>query len=73
MQHFTCCKKTDNIAENIHGSLIDTASEVLGKAGKKKKKKKKKRKPWVTNCILDICDKRRSLKKRRACSNIALQ
>ena len=29
----------DNLTENIHGALIDTTSEVLGKARKKKK-------PW---------------------------
>ena len=48
----------DNLTENIHGALVDTASEVLGKARKKKK-------PWVINDILDLSDRRRSLKKRR--------
>ena len=48
----------DNITENIHGALVDTASEVLRKARKTKKS-------WMTNDILDLSDRRRSLKKRR--------
>ena len=38
--------------------LTYTASEVLGKARQKKKLQ-------MTNDILDLCDRRRSLKKRR--------
>ena len=37
----------DNLTANIHGALVDTASEVLRKPGKKKK-------TWMTNDILDI-------------------
>ena len=47
-----------NLTENIHGSLVDTASEVRAKARKKKK-------PWMANDILDLCDRRRSLTNRR--------
>ena len=36
----------------------DTASEILGKHRQKKK-------PWVIAEILDVCDKRRELKKKR--------
>ena len=48
----------DNLTENIHGTLVNTASEVHDKARKKKK-------PWMTNVIQDLCDTRRILKKRR--------
>ena len=50
----------DNLTENIHGAVLDTAPEVLGKVRKKKK-------PWMTMTydILDLCSRRRSLKKRR--------
>ena len=47
----------DNLPENIHGALVDTASEIRGKDQKKKK-------PWMTNGILDPRDRRRSLKNR---------
>ena len=50
----------------IHGAIIDTASEVLGKA-------KKKKRPSVTNNILDLCDMRRSIKKRRKDDPVAIQ
>ena len=56
----------DNFTESIHGALVDTASEVLGKARKKKK-------PWMTNDILDLCDRRRSLKNRRQEGPLAIQ
>ena len=55
------------LSEDIHGSLIDIASEVLGKARKKKK-------PCImTNDILDLCDRRRRLKKRRKDGPVAMQ
>ena len=57
----------DNLTENIHGAVVDTASEVLGKAARKKKK------PWMTNDILDLCDRRRSLKKKRKEGPLATQ
>ena len=47
----------DSPIENIHGALIYTASEVFGKARKTKK-------PWVINDVLDVCARRRRLKKR---------
>ena len=56
----------DNLTKNIHEALVDTASEVLGKAIKKKK-------PWMTNDILDLCERRRSLKKRRKEGPLATQ
>ena len=51
--------------ENIHGALVNTASEVLGKARKKK--------PWMTNDILHLCDRRRRLKKRINEDHLAMQ
>ena len=39
-------------------AVIETASEFLGKHRPKKK-------PWVTAEILDLCDKRRELRKKR--------
>ena len=39
-------------------SLTDAASEILGKERRRKK-------PWVTKDVLDLCDERRDLKKRR--------
>ena len=56
----------DSLTENIHGALVDTASEVLGKA-------RKKNKPWMTNDILDLCDRKRSLKKGRKEGPLAMQ
>ena len=45
----------DNLAENIRGALVDTASEVLGKTRKKKK-------PWMTNDIQDVIEEGASIK-----------
>ncbi|KAL8610857.1 hypothetical protein ACOMHN_056712 [Nucella lapillus] len=45
---------TDNIREVLH----ETATEVPGK-------RRKKNKPWVTEDILDLCDSRRELKKKK--------
>ena len=42
--------------------VSETASEILGKQRYKKKKKKR---PWVTAEILDLCEKRRELRKKR--------
>ena len=41
-------------------AVTETASEILGKHRQKKKKK-----TWVTAEILDLCDKRRELRKKR--------
>ena len=38
--------------------MTDAASEILGKERRRKN-------PWVTKDILDLCDKRRVLKKKR--------
>ena len=42
---------------NINGALIDTADEVLANDRKKR--------PWVTDDLLDLCDKRRSLNQEK--------
>ena len=55
----------DNLAENIHGALDNTASEVLGQARKKNL--------WMTNDVLDLCDRRMRLKKRRKGGQLAMQ
>ena len=65
-QHLICWKKTDNLTGNVHGALVDTRSEVFGKARKKKK-------PWMTSSILDLCDRRRSLKNRIQEGPLAIQ
>ena len=39
-------------------AVTETASEILGKHHQKKK-------PWITAEILDLCDKRRELRKKR--------
>ena len=45
----------DTLANNINDVLLTTAEEVLGK-------QRKKIQPWVTNEVLDLCDKRRELR-----------
>ena len=39
-------------------AVTDAASEILGKGRRRKK-------PWVTKDVLDLCDERRDLKKKR--------
>ena len=39
-------------------ALIDAASEILGKERRRKKS-------WVTSDVLDLCDEKRNLKKKR--------
>ena len=39
-------------------AVTETASEILGEHPQKKK-------PWITVEILDLCDKRRELRKKR--------
>ena len=41
-----------------HTMKMNAASEVLGKERRRKK-------PWVTKDVLDLCDERRDLKKKR--------
>ena len=43
---------------HFNKAVTDTAAELLGK-------QRRKRKPWVTHEILDLCDQRRDLKKKR--------
>ena len=38
--------------------MTDATSEIIGKERRKKK-------PWVTKDVLDLCDERRDLKKKR--------
>ena len=42
----------------INTAVTETASEILGKHRQKKK-------PWINAEILDLCDKRRELRKKR--------
>ena len=42
----------------MNTAVTETASEILGKHRQKKK-------PWITAEILDPCDKRRELRKKR--------
>ena len=55
----------DTLTKSIHGALVDTASKVLGKSRKRKKR-------WMTDDVLDQCD-RRSLKKIRQNGPVAMQ
>ena len=47
----------DTITNTLNTAVTDTANEILGKHRTVKK-------PWVTNDVLDLCDKRRELKKK---------
>ena len=49
----------DTIANTLNTAVTDTANEILGKHHTVKK-------PWVTNDVLDLCDKRRELKKKKS-------
>ena len=48
----------DSMVTHFNKAVTDTAAELLGK-------QRRKRKPWVTPEILDLCDQRRDLKKKR--------
>ena len=48
----------DSMVTHFNKAVTDTAAELLGK-------QRRKRKPWVTHEILDLCDRRRDLKKQR--------
>ena len=48
----------DKIVETFNTSLLETASEILGK-------RRKVNKPWITREVLDLCDRRRELKPLR--------
>ena len=49
---------TDSMITTFNTAVTETASEILGKH-------RQKRKPWITAEILDLCDKRRELRKKR--------
>ena len=48
----------DSMITTFNTAVTEKASEILGKHRQKKK-------PWITAEILDLCDKRRELKKKR--------
>ena len=48
----------DSMVTHFNKAVTDTAAELLGK-------QHRKRKPWITPEILDLCDHRRDLKKKR--------
>ena len=48
----------DSMITTFNTVVTETASEILGKHHQKKK-------PWITAEILDLCDKRRELRKKR--------
>ncbi|XP_076443965.1 uncharacterized protein LOC143282251 [Babylonia areolata] len=54
----------DTLSNNIKEVLTTTAEQVVGK-------KRKRIQPWVTNEVLDLCDKRRELRKKKHPSNEA--
>jgi hypothetical protein len=49
-------KDINSMTENMKNVLVESATEILGK-------KKKINKPWITDNIWNLCDKRRELKK----------
>ena len=48
----------DSMITTFYTAVTETACEILGKHRQKKK-------PWITTEILDLCDKRRELRKKR--------
>ena len=48
----------DTMITTYNTAVTDAASEILGKERRRKK-------PWVTKGVLDLCDERRDLKKKR--------
>ena len=48
----------DSMITTFNTAMTETASEILGKHRQKKN-------PWITAEILDLCDKRRELRKKR--------
>ena len=50
--------KMNSMITTFNTAMTETASEILGKHRQKKK-------PWITAHILDLCDKRRELRKNR--------
>ena len=48
----------DTMITTYNTAVIDAASEILGTERRRKK-------PWITKDVLDLCDERRDLKKKR--------
>ena len=48
----------DTMTTTYNTAVTDAASEILGKERRKKK-------PWINKDVLDICDERGDLKKKR--------
>ena len=48
----------DSMITIFNTAVTETATEILGKHSQKKK-------PWVTADILDLCNKRRELRKKQ--------
>ena len=48
----------ESMVTHFNKAVTDIAAELLGK-------QRRKRKPWITPEILDLCDQRRDLKKKR--------
>ena len=48
----------DTMITTYNIAVTDAASEILGKERRRKK-------PWITKDVLDLCDERRALKKKR--------
>ena len=48
----------DSMITTFNTAVTETASEILGKH-------RQRRKPWITAEILDLCDRRRELRKKR--------
>ena len=58
----------DSMNTTLNTAVTETASEILCKHRQKEKnnnKKQTKQKNWITADILDLCDKRRELRKKR--------
>ena len=51
-------KGLDSVITTFNTAVTEAASEILGKHRQKKK-------TWVTADILDLCDKRKELRKKR--------
>ena len=49
----------DSMTTTFNTTVTETASEILGKHRQKKK-------PWITAEILELCNKRRELRKKRS-------
>ena len=53
----------DSMMTTFNTAVTETASDIRGKHRQKKKRRKKKN--WVSSKILDLCDIRRELRKKR--------